>query len=69
MFQLIDITVNHFIPLYLEQQFNVNSTVQWDYSGKWDCNKVCEAVNRETVLNSNDGMKWRDLDNRLVQIS
>ena len=47
----VDVTVNYckslsvtFIPLYLEQQLNVNSTgsaLHWDYSGKWDTWKKC----------------------------
>ena len=35
----------------------------------WLCNKVCEAVRRRTILIGNNRMKWRDLGNRLVQIS
>ena len=55
------------INLYLD---SASSLVFMLYKkNKSTCNKVCEAVRRRTVMNGNDEMNGRDLDNRLVQIS
>ena len=50
----------------------MKNKVQELYSGHlWyvPCNKVYEAVCRQTVMIGDGGMEWRDIGNRLVKVS